>query len=141
MTKAKGEVSKSAARVLTILNEAAEQGLPCPTNQEIIARLGFSSPSSSWGAISELTHAGKITVTRTTATTRRVTIVATGKETGPPVMKPQDYQRSAIRRPRESAGHPGRAPGVPDELPPERTVCWRCGAASINGCDHLRRAA
>jgi len=70
------------------LAEAAENGLPCPTNIEIEALIGANSSSMGARAIEVLEKRGLIRVSRSQKA-RLVTIVATGKTTAPPVSMKQ----------------------------------------------------
>jgi DNA-binding MarR family transcriptional regulator len=67
-------------RVLTVLSEAAERGDPCPTNEDIAARLGMHSKSNIGAYIGRLRDDGVIDVD-TASRYRVVTIVATGRST------------------------------------------------------------
>lgn len=71
-------------RVLAALSEAAEQGAPCPTNEELGVSLGIVC-SCVPHVVARLQKAGRIVIERG-GNRRRITIVATGKQTA---MSPQ----------------------------------------------------
>ena len=67
-------------RMLDWIAECARKGKPCPTNDQIIGKFGFSSPSTAARMIEELEKAGVIRVERTRQS-RVVEIVALGFRT------------------------------------------------------------
>lgn len=74
---------RAAAIDLAVLREvtrAADAGEPCPSNNGLTDLIGAQSPSSPVNALRRLERAGLIRVERF-ATARRVTIVATGRQT------------------------------------------------------------
>lgn len=73
--------------VLAMLEEAANAGLPCPTNVEITEALDFSSMSTAPDIIARLERDGQITVERGIRS-RVVTIVATGNRTAGQITTP-----------------------------------------------------
>lgn len=72
--------SARLVKLFDILNAAAEDGKPCPTNEELAVALDYKSWSGPASLLKVLEKRGTIKVERFT-NTRRVTIVKTGKET------------------------------------------------------------
>lgn len=69
------------ARMMAWLEAAARDGAPCPSNRQIADRFGFSSVSGPVRLIREMEAEGLIRVDRFHQS-RRITIVATGRQTG-----------------------------------------------------------
>lgn len=67
---------------LKMLEQAAEAGVPCPSNLDIEMELGCNSTSVAPTVVKMLEDKGIISVTRYQRT-RDVTILATGKSTAP----------------------------------------------------------
>jgi hypothetical protein len=68
--------------VLRVLAQAANRGLPCPTNAELARRVGLNGPVAASYRVRRLVQAGLIVVDEPSPVERRVvTIVATGKST------------------------------------------------------------
>ena len=71
-------------QVLNALADAAELGLPCPTNAVLADALGYASDNTAGKVVARLAKAGYITVT-STRNLRTVVITATGASTRPPL--------------------------------------------------------
>jgi hypothetical protein len=70
--------------LLSILTAAAEAGVPAPSNSELCDQADLATASRASQAVSQLEALGFIRVTRS-ANKRRITIVASGKQTAEPV--------------------------------------------------------
>ncbi len=77
--------------VMRMLEGAANADLRCPSNCEIAAALGASSPSVSAGTVALLEAMGLISVERGRMA-RVVTIVASGKRTQGVIKRPVNFQ-------------------------------------------------
>lgn len=73
----------TARQVFDMLSRAAEEGRPCPTNQEIVDTLGCKSRTLIIFHMNALADMGHISVERFQCR-RRVTIPSTGKSTALP---------------------------------------------------------
>lgn len=140
-------LSDTDRTVLEIVTKAAEEGRPCPTNNEMSCRLGFKSLSGPINALERLQRRGLVTVERF-HTERRVTITATGKATKVFNDKPHwrdnpDHQTEEkfppLPRGRAYRGRPLKFVPTADELlnmpRVSRDPCFHCGARGDAGCD------
>lgn len=118
-------MSPNQAIIYATIKSLAEQGDPLPRNAEIaeMAGIPFNTTTS---AIEALKAARKIKIENLGKHGRVATIIDTGEHTAWPdeVVRPSQPNDSFAAI-----------------LPEPRVTCWRCGSASMHGCEHLRRAA
>jgi hypothetical protein len=124
--------------VLAALTGAANAGLPCPSNDDILAMTGAASPSSSAAILKKLEKRGLITVERFT-NSRRVTIIETGRRTAAVPGRSRAKEVSAKHRAgmdatllgrRLSASKPRKRTGWPCSVRPALIVSRASAAAS-----------
>lgn len=128
--------------VFNMLNQAAERGDPCPSNDLICVALDASSPSRGSEVLHRLERKGLIKVERGTMS-RVVTIVATGKRTAGTVAdvhwryRPENLHRRNIKYSR-TRPPPPPAP-KPVAVRVDRDPCPLCGIRGDIGCQHTVR--
>ena len=71
-------------RAFQLIEAAANEGKPCPTNRDLADMLGYAAPNQACGIVNLLEATGFITVKRGRKS-RVVTIVKTGRKTAGPV--------------------------------------------------------
>ena len=132
------------------LERAANAGHPCPSNGVLAGAIGASSSSNPVNVMARLQKRGLITVERF-ATSRIVTITATGKSTFGDRSKAPHWRVAGAKNPGAYTGK-GRRPDqlplrervaiTPEAMPEpvDRTPCPRCGVRADFGCQHSRAA-
>ena len=141
-----------AGKLLGVLEIAARQRMPCPTNEDLRERFSVKSTATIIGAFARLEREGRIAVVRTN-NAREVLLTELGLSTAPVTAK--EVARRGMRfRPRSNLTEalrpvksgvrsgPGRI-GIPAErvaeLPRvERDPCIKCGVRADIGCKHRR---
>lgn len=78
------ERDNKVQRAFQIIEAAANDGRPCPTNRDLSDMLGYAAPNKACGVVNLLEATGIITVKRGQKS-RVVTIVKTGRKTAGPV--------------------------------------------------------
>lgn len=134
-------VASYEAIILKVLTEAAERGDVCPMNETLAKLIGGGKPARASWYIARLQAAGLIEVERW-PNARMITIVATGKSTASAGLRAQWAGSGKKEVPVSVVSTAARQvePPVPDVLPMQRVSCAWCGATSMVGCRHLRRA-
>lgn len=111
-------------RVFSLVEQAADKGQPCPTNEAIAAHMGIKSIGTASGYLSHLQRLGVIRLDRG-QNARVVTIRATGRQTsGEP--GPVHISRRRVAEHRQA----------PLILSAHREPCPRCGVRPDYGCRH-----
>lgn len=137
------------AIVMTALAGAVSSNLPCPSNNELAGLLDAASVSTPVNVLARLQKKGLIEIERF-ATSRIVTICATGKSTAGDRSKAAHWRVTGAKNPGAYTGKARgdssvrtvvRRPSIRDDaLPPSvsRDPCPRCGIRSDIGCQHVR---
>lgn len=127
------KLDESADTVLEMVERAANAGAACPSNLDIAQAIGAKSISSGPKALERLEKRGLIKVERG-ATSRVVTILATGKRTAGTVTKRHWSVRGVVK----SAPQNKPAEQIFREERPAvyRDPCPRCGVRGDIGCQH-----
>ncbi len=86
-------------KVLNILSNAAENGLPCPSNEEIQEVIGYKQITTASRAVTALNESGLISVS-IVDNRRTVTITSSGKSTLPAKHRFNDAERPVGRKSR-----------------------------------------
>jgi len=134
-------MARYEAAVLGALTAAADSGAVCPSNEALVRLIGGGFPARASWVIGRLQAKGLITVERWT-NARCITILSSGRSTASILARAMDAGRGkvavpvAVIRAVEDRGDPP----VPENLPLPRVTCTWCGATSMAGCRHLRRA-
>ena len=132
------DLQPMAAKVLRMLERAANEGRACPTNAEIAEAMGVNSVGSASSAVSRLVDAGLILLERGQCT-RAVTIVATGARTAGKVT-PHWRDRPGHVAPKRRHVVKQAVDAVPAHqitaARVERDPCPRCGIRRDIGCGH-----
>jgi len=134
--------------VLARLEKAAANNLPCPSNNELAELLDAASVSTPVNVLARLQQKGTIQIERF-ATSRIVTICATGKSTYGDRSKAAHWRVTGAKNPGAYTGRgrtPSRVPAVirkagrTDESTltfVSRDPCPRCGVRRDIGCRHV----
>lgn len=96
-------LSDNQSRLLSVLSDAADRGMRCPTNEDLADTLGLRAISAPVYLMDELARRGLIRVERYQRE-RQVTITATGKATAP-VRNPAPHWRDRPRDVPAPAAH------------------------------------
>ena len=147
--------SARRVRVLTIgktdkiyqaIKRAAENGLPCPTNDRLAELAGSVSPSFAVERIKTLAKRNLITVERFQSS-RIITIVETGKSTAGERGTPHWRDKKAkAQKPKKEPPKPRalkRNAAEPRSVPinpaliVDREPCLKCGVRRDIGCKHI----
>lgn len=113
--------SEREAAVMGLLIRAAEEGAPCPSNEQIAQRIGLRSHATASDLILELHRRGKIEVFRT----GNSRVVRIGEKcTGPSRTGWHVYVEKKQRNPTFV----------------DRDPCFMCGTRADVGCRHRRAA-
>jgi len=86
-------------KVLNILSNAAENGLPCPSNEEIQEVIGYKQITTASRAVTALNESGLISVS-IVDNRRTVTVTSSGKSTLPAKHRFNDAERPVGRKSR-----------------------------------------
>lgn len=143
-------LSGREAIIMARLEKAANDGVECPSNNTLAGALGASSPSSPVNVMDQLQKKGLITVERF-ATSRIVTIAATGKSTFGDRNKAAHWRVAGPKNPGAYVGKGRRVGQLPIAerrpvakeclpTPVYRDPCHRCGVRADIGCRHFRPA-
>lgn len=120
-------MTPNQAAIFAIIEAAALADELMPTGATIAERSGVKLTSVN-SALYQLADAGIIDIESLGYGKRVVTIMATGQKTADPFGIPQ------LDLP-ETASESFKAIARP------RFTCWRCGASSLHGCEHMDVAA